>query len=95
MPRPYLKDRATRDFIKWSPEIIRELILQLGQGEFKKGKKILRELLYTNCKTVNNWLAHPPEKFRLSKPSRMGLNYVAERVKFKPKKEDKKDETKI
>jgi len=94
MPRPYKKDRATRDFIKWSPEIILELILQLGAGDLKLGKRRLRELLYTNCKTVNNWLI-PREKFRLSTPSRLGLNYVAERVKFKPKKEDKKDETKI
>jgi len=87
MPRPYNKDRATRDFIKWSPEIILELILQLGAGDLKLGKRSLRELLYTNCKTVNNWLI-PGRKLRLSTPSRMGLNYVAERVRFKPKKKE-------
>jgi hypothetical protein len=86
MPRPYNKNRATRDFIRWSPEIILELILKLGAGNLKLGKRTLRELLYTNSKTINNWLI-PREKFRLAKPSRMGLNYVAERIKFKPKKE--------
>jgi len=89
MPRPYKKDRATRDFIRWSPEIILELILQLGHGDLKTGKRRLRELLHTNCKTINNWLI-PREKFRLFAPSRMGLNYVAKRVKFKPRKEGEK-----